>query len=318
MKYPDSPRRNPSRARVALLPLTMLLAGAALGYVLGSSGFRWSSEDTAPAEAANASAITFQGKAGKDAPGGDAISALLDSNGLDTERSRRVLAYVDSVKDGDLESQIDEILARRRGRQGYDLIRSLYRKWVGRDPAAALRHAGELVGRSREHALRAVLISWAAKDPHAVLAWSEEHGKASETQSGVHTALRTIARENPEEAIALAEQGRLPGRDASFLYAIWAERDPGAAAARALSIPRANERGNALRSIAMQWTYEDPQAAWEWGNGLEHARDRDAALHSVVNTVARDGDTDRAIAFLDEMTPGQTRHNATRQRTSSQ
>lgn len=298
------------------------------------SRFGKSSLKTAPSEAS----ITFGGPSNPVAQSGDVLRALLDPGAATEyggyERSQKVLAFVDGVKANEIAAQIEAVSARQTGNRGYDVIRSLYQKWVQLDPAAALRHADGLKGQDRMTALDTVLSSWARKEPYEALAWMEENGDSLETQSAVHGALSAIAEKNPEEAIDLIEKSqairsigtsyhirddwfRVLGINTGFLYGIWAEKDPQAAMARALAIPNSQERTNALQSVAWQWACQNPRAAWEWGSGLEHARDRDAVLQNIVSAVVGGGDTNQAIAFLDTLAPGQARRTALQQIVSS-
>ncbi len=307
---------NPSAERLhrkpAVLFVVGLVAGAAVGVIYGSGRFSRERERV-PRPSSDESAVTYHGSAASsNGPASGMLAGLLGAGSAGSlDRTRAVLAFVDGVKSGDFAVQIDEVFARRRGNQGYDLIANLYQKWVESDPAAALRHAEGLEVRNRNAALNAVLSAWAAKEPYQVIAWVEEHGNSQESRSALHSALRAIAQDDPEAAIALAEGSKFVDRsNTSFLYGIWAEKDPRAAASRALSIPHAQERRNALWSLASQWALADPQAAWDWGNGLERVSERDAVLRMVVGAVVGTGDTSQAIAFLEAMPHGQGRQQA--------
>ncbi|MCB1204910.1 MAG: hypothetical protein KDN18_11670 [Verrucomicrobiae bacterium] len=329
----ETPKTATGRKKSSFTFLLGLVAGAVVGTVFGGGGFfnglgpssENAGDQKGPSVTFGVTATSSKG------PASDAIARLLDSSnegGLD--RDREVLAFVDALKPGEFGARLNEAFARRKGNQGYDLIGKLYQKWVEKDRAAALAHAESLEGKDRKTALMTVLSAWAAKEPYEVLAWIEEHGKKDETQSALYTVFRTIAQKDPEEAIALAERSKqmkasggnvlinggsygLMGMNTSFLYAIWAEKDPRAAAARALTIPNSQERSSALWTLASTWAQSDPGAAWEWGNALERASDRKAVLQNVISAVAGNGDTSQAIAFLETMPPGQGRSDALQQ-----
>jgi hypothetical protein len=328
MKDPSSsPAR--SRGKAAALFGIGLLSGATLGLLFGGGRFARDAETAAEASPEK-SALTYGGTAVAKGPSGDPLGALLGAGAIPYggyNRAREVLEFVEGLKPGDLAGQIDAIFARDTRNRGYDLIKSLYQKWVEEDPAAALRHAEGLKGRDRKIAFDFVLSAWAAKEPYEVLAWIEEQGEGIENQSTIHTALRTIAQENPEEAIAYFESRKMHlsgdqigfsggssfttvGLNTGFLYGIWAEKDPKAAAAAVLSIPNVSDRKNALFSIAAQWAMADPRAVWDWGNGLERVSERDAVLGSVVRALLGNDDTGQAIAFLEAMPPGENRRQA--------
>jgi hypothetical protein len=298
-----------------------------MGLLFRSGGFSHK-EPTTSRLSAGEDAVTFEGEAAAKGSSGDTLGRLLESgNTRGLGRTREMLAFVDGLKPGEIETRIEEALARRKGHQGFELIHKLYQKWVEQDAAAALRHAEGLEGRDRKTALDAVLAAWAEKEPYEALAWIEEHGADIETHSVIDAALRAIAREDPEKAIAFFESRKtvlsakrtvfsgggsysMEGISPHYLYGIWAEKDPQAAASHALSIPHALDRKIALNSLAAQWALADPRAAWDWGQGMEQVSERDAVLQCVVGAVLENGDTSQAIAFLDAMVPGPTRRQA--------
>ncbi len=306
-----------------------LAAGLAPGVVLGlglAQVLPGAREIRTEAEAPRA--VTLSAPPQAKASGGGALAELLEGDGSGgIDRDRKLLAFVDGVKPGDFAERIEEAFARRRGSKGHDLVSKLYQRWTEIDPSAALRHAEGLTGRNRLIGLGIVLSAWAQREPYKVIAWIEEHGKEGETSSGIYAALRKIAETDPEEAIALAERRKgggnrsssvsgdnwhvnMGGLNASFLYSDWASRDPGAAAAKAASIPNAQERTNVFLAIARQWAELDPEAAWAWGSGLERAPERDRVLQSIVGGLVANDETDQAVAFLDSLPAGQARKSA--------
>jgi hypothetical protein len=293
-----------------------LAGGTIIGWGLGSTGLFSASGNRGDAETSNSAdtSVTFEVRGNLAAPGGDALDQLLEAGDTGTpERVRLLLSYVDTIGSGDIAGELDEVFARRRGNRGYDLIRALYQKWVEQDPSAALAHALAQKGKNRTSALSIALSAWGTKEPYETIAWMEGHGNSKETQSGAYAAMRAIAGEDPAAALALFEKYRkslMPGTNSGFLYSIWAEKDPRAAATSAMTIPNAQDRDYALQALASTWANEDPQAAWKWGNELERARDRDAVLRSVIGAIVGEGDTTRAIAFLETMEPGRGRNSA--------
>lgn len=318
MSDPRDPTKTAGK-RPLYLVLAGFLAGTAMGFALDGT---WLSRSATPGSKASAdeSAVTFAGAADTPkGPASDALARLLETGRTGgIEQTRNVLAFVDALKPGEYEARLNEALARRKGNQGYELINGLYQKWVEKDRPAALNHALGLEGKDRKTALTAVLNAWAARDPYETLAWIEEHDKTDETRSALYNVFRTIAQTDPEEAIALAERnitssnGRV-NFNTGYLYAIWAETDPRAAATKALAIPNSQERSGALWSLASAWAQADPAAAWDWGLTLERAGDRNAVFRNIISAVTNDGDTSQAIAFLDSLPPGQGRSEAMQQ-----
>jgi hypothetical protein len=320
MSDPRDPTK-PAGKRPLFLLLAGFLAGTAMGVALDGA---WLSRGATPESKASAdeNAVTFAGAVDSaKGPASEAMVRLLETGRTGgIEQTRNVLAFVDALKPGEYEARLNEALARRKGNQGYELINGLYQKWVEKDRPAALNHALGLEGKDRKTALTAVLTAWAAKKPYETLAWIEENGKGDETRSALYNVFRTIAQTDPEEAIALAERSKsmtsstgIVNVNTSYLYAIWAETDPRAAATKALAIPNSQERSNALWSLASAWAQADPAAAWDWGLTLERAGDRNAVFRNIITAVTNDGDTSQAIAFLDSLPPGQGRSEAMQQ-----
>lgn len=309
----NAPHQEAAQRRPYLLPLLALSIGLAGGLGLGRGPLFRADETGVPAKAdAENTAVTFTGK-GNEGRVDDVLGAVLDSKGPGLDHHRRLIHFVDSLAPGEVEGRIDEVLARRKGPEGYDLIAHLYSHWVAHDRSAALRHAQNLTGMDRHTALSAVLHAWARQEPRAMIAWVQENRPGADQRFGVYQALETLAREAPAEAIALAMDGNLAetaGMDPNRLYGFWAEKDPLAAAARALSIEKPADRREALGFIASQWALEAPEAAWNWASSLEHPADREEATRSLISYLALYGDTGLASGFLDKMPPGKSRIEA--------
>ena len=312
MSDPRDPTKTAGKRPLFLL-LAGFLAGTAMGVALDGA---WLSRSATPDSkvSADENVITFKGKTTP----GDSSSAMLtklleSSESTSLERSREMLALVDGLEPGELETRINEFFARRKGNEGYVLIGNLYSRWVETDREGALNHARSLEGKDRKTALSSVLQAWAGKEPREVLAWVKEHGVSVEGRGAVYTALRTMAVTNPEEAIAAAESGGyalMGGMNPSFIYSIWAETDPRAAATHALLISKSTDRKNALSSLASQWAAQDPTVAWNWANGLERIADRNAAVSGLIGQIAGNSNSTEAIAFLEKMPPGKGREEA--------
>lgn len=307
--------------------MLLFSAGLVCGLALGAGFLKFRKSDApslAAVSPAEAETVTFAGAA----PSGEASGALAallearDTTGL--QRSRETLAFVDSVAASDFAARLDEIFAQRKGSKGADLISGIYERWVKLDAAAALRHAENLEGKDRKAALSSVLSHWAKEEPRKVLAWIEANGGNEGLQSPVSAALRQIGRKNPLEAIELLESnpllrggGRSFGSDGKvynwspvdpgFLYQIWAETDPAAAAARAVEITDNNQRYSSITSVAREWATRDPAAAWRWAGTLTRPNEQENISESIIATVMADGDTRQAVAFLETMPDGKPR-----------
>lgn len=305
---------NGRAARSGRMFLIGILVGGAAGF--GLSRTTWFAREATQAVGTlteESGVMTFAGGKG-DKTGNDLVDELLGSEGQSNlDHARQMLAFVDSVKAGELEAQLNEVFARRKGDKGYELIGKLYAKWVQLDRASALQHAESLEGKNRKSALTAVLNAWAADEPREVIKWLQEHEKEFSGGGIAYNALKTIAEKDPLEAIAVFEaNGRrmMPNYVSGFIHGVWAEKDPEAAAAHALTISGSTERNNALRALTSEWASSAPGDVWRWANGLERSTDRNAVLKSLVGQIASNEDPDRAIEFLDKIPPGRDHDSA--------
>lgn len=284
-------------------PVATFLIGLLVGGILGALfgvGLISKNSGSDPVIHPDQGAVTHPDDSTPKVPKTEALNRLL-ANGevVGLDRDRLMIAFIDSLGPGDMEAQIDQIFSQRKGNRHHDLIWRLYRRWVEADLEAALRHAEGLEYPDRKSALDVVLLAWAEKDPRAVLAWCEAHGKSQEAQSARNSALQEIAKTDPEGALALAE--KFGDRNTSGIFSIWAETDPESASNRAESIQNTAERQVVFRSVAANWANTDPQAAWEWANALPRKNDRMGALEMILDQVSSNGDFERANEFIDRL-----------------
>ena len=78
-----------------------------------------------------------------------------------------------------------------------------------------------------------------------------------------------MARQDPEAALEFAgKMGLHRYGDLQGLWEAWAERDPAAAAAKAMEVMLGQERESAIRSIVWAWAERDPQGELSWVKDL--------------------------------------------------
>src|SRR6185295_4828329 len=124
-----------------------------------------------------------------------------------------------------------------------------------------------------------VAASWGHRDPAAALLWAEQLPEREAALRAVGAAMVKSVRADPVQALGLVqtlpEKERRPAME--VIVAAWAEIDPRAAAAVALSFP-GGPVGTA--EVARVWGARDPEAAKAWANTLP-ASERDAALRMI-------------------------------------
>ena len=108
-----------------------------------------------------------------------------------------------------------------------------------------------------------------------------------------------VHRVQPEALPILATflDEHVPRTGVNDLYRRWAESDPEAAAAMAVTVRGAN---GAVNAVARSWVETDPEAAMAWAKSLENPPQRQHALHGAVAYVA-DRDPAAAAGLIDQM-----------------
>jgi hypothetical protein len=95
------------------------------------------------------------------------------------------------------------------------------------------------------------------------------------------------AKENPEQALDLAQNWIRPGRElndlATTIFQTLAAADPRGTAARALQLARGPFRVEAIAAVADSWGEADPHGALEWARSLPEGNEKQGAILSAVS-----------------------------------
>ena len=244
----------------------------------------------------------------------DRVLTEADQPGLGNARQHRMLAFVESLDAAQIGSTLDRVQAQNPFGRAYELVRALYARWTELDRPAALDHALNLTGNNRQSSLGSVVTFWAEREPQLAWQWFEENAETIQQPFAGTSILTTIAREQPEKALALFSASQVMQRSFSsngpdFLYGTWAGNDPEAAATHLqANLKHPNHRRAAISRIISAWIARDPDAAWTWAKQLPGESERLRAMETSITYLAIN-DLDRARVLLEEFSEGKARRS---------
>lgn len=265
-----------------LTPPTLIAAIA----VIGASGFfigRLSGPDAG--ETASAENTNLSGRPGARASAGS--SAANPSRPTRPSAERREAGSANLRTADERRARLEEIV---RGENAIDRSRALlaFIDQLGpdefEDAVAGFRSLGITESRFGEYAL--LLTAWAEVDPMAALAYSREN-----TSGGfaTNTILAAWANQDAEGAIQWAESSHTGEGANPFMAGIirsLAATDPTRATQLLTSMPRSEERGEALSAMMPHLIRQGPDAAREWISSLTDDSLRDGAMSRAAVQLA--------------------------------
>ena len=227
------------------------------------------------------------------------------------DRNRALLAFIDQLGPGDFESAVAHFrsLGITESRFGeYSLLLSA---WAKADPMAALAYAKENTG--NRFATNTILTTWASADPEAAVRWAEANHDGDGANPYMAGIIRAIAGTDPARATQLLtsmprSQERGEALDAMLPHLL----SQGGDATRAWIDGITDEalRGGAMMRVADQLAATDPAgtAAWLMANPGEATQRR---MDDVYSTWAQK-DEQAAMSSLAALPAGENRTNALR------
>lgn len=236
-------------------------------------------------------------------------SIVRGENPLD--RNRALLAFIDQLGPGDFENAVAHFrsLGITESRFGeYSLLLSA---WAKADPMAALAYARENTG--NRFATNTILTTWASTDPEAAVRWAEANHDGDGANPYMAGIIRAIAGTDPTRATQLLtsmprSQERGEALDAMLPHLL----SQGGDATRAWIDGITDEalRGGAMMRAAEQLAATDPAgtAAWLMANPGEATQRR---MDDVYSTWAQK-DEQAAMTSLAALPSGENRTNALR------
>lgn len=177
--------------------------------------------------------------------------------------------------------------------------------WAARDLAGAKAWLFAQPAEARSSGMTTLARLWAQVDGEGLRrflresAGDDDSGSRSAVQdSGVLAALAA-----GDAGATLSLLAAYPGERASAsVLEMWAERDPVAAAARALDSPGAEKKHRAIVAVVAGWTRHDPAAARAWIDQLTEPAAVDSAWKTYAEEFARK-DAAAALASLEDAPP---------------
>jgi hypothetical protein len=180
-----------------------------------------------------------------------------------------------------------------------------------KDPKAASELALKLDRKSgsRRPMLGMAFADWMGREPAAALDWLTKNELPQTSGSGVGSAVSRWAKENLEDARALAETSRVPAVLNGVLHGIL-DKDPTAAAKLAMARGADEVDAHVWQLIGQSKANHDAAEAAEWLKQLPANRAQESATSGVIQSwVSKD--TAAAATWIDRLQPGDLRDRAT-------
>ncbi|MGJ8723823.1 MAG: hypothetical protein ACSHYB_04635 [Roseibacillus sp.] len=180
------------------------------------------------------------------------------------ERNNALLALIDSLSPDEFLSVVDSfrqlgITDERRGE--YEMLLTA---WAKVNPSEALAYASE--NTRGGFARNTILSTWAATNPDAAIAWAESnHDNPDRANPWLVGVIEGIAPYDISRATDLME-----------------------------TLPRSEQRGEALRSVLSQLMSKDPEDAKNWTSTIEDDYLRSGAAAYTAEAIARKDPADAA------------------------
>jgi hypothetical protein len=200
----------------------------------------------------------------------------------------------------------------KMGRTGMFVRPTILQSWAATDPKAAAQYfesnrsdfamMGMMGGRGRGGSSGAGTVAgeWARQDPDGALAWSKTLEGREKEQATVN-ALTQIATTDPEKAAGLTSglDGDSLSRANASIASEWAKTDWSATEAFVKGLP-ADQQGEALSAAVRSLADEDPTLASSKALEIPEGNDRDKAVESVAEAMARNEKPAEAAAWVME------------------
>ncbi len=118
----------------------------------------------------------------------------------------------------------------------------------------------------------------------------------------------------PGALVAVAPPARDAGyEDKSDYLKVLAAKDPQAAIAWAQANAEERELDDLYEIIAEEWAKTDPRGAFDWAQTLSISAEREDAIIGVMQGILAGGNVELALAFSEELPPGEHRDEATKE-----
>ncbi len=207
----------------------------------------------------------------------------------------RITLGVEKLSSSELAEVMEMIQQDTREKPGYaegryQLMNSVFEKWVLVDPDAALAFANSCKQRSfKSMAISSCFAGLAQADPGRAKLELNQLPKGEIRKQAGQAIISSLATRDPEAALDLLEKEPSPGGFgdyyASQALAEWAKKDPKAAAARLASLPKDRVDEDSAGAVAASWAKTDPEAALAWAK-TQKGDWKNSATQSVYRELA--------------------------------
>lgn len=228
-------------------------------------------------------------------------------NALD--RNRALLAYIDQLAPADFEDAIEHFRSLDLGDDRNGEYAMLLSAWAKIDPLTAISYARE--NTNGGFATNTILTSWATADPEAAIQWAKANHEGDEGNRFFAGIIRGLAGSDPARATALLTtmpRGDERGDALEEMVPHVLNTGPEAARQWVASISDETLRNSLMGEMAEPMADKDPQgtAAWLIANpGEASARQMDDVFEKWAEANPRE-----ALASFETLPPGASRSNA--------
>ncbi|HWB01485.1 MAG TPA: hypothetical protein VG796_00585 [Verrucomicrobiales bacterium] len=257
---------------------------------------------------ANAMQGIFSSWAASDPKAANAAAQAIPEAGL---RHQALSAIFESWGSSDPQSALAAVQILPKGQAKIEALGRIFSSWAGTDPSAAAAAAASLPKRERQNAISYIAGSWGANDPAAALAWAKTIPAKEGGEWAVSNILSQQARTDGPAAVAAwrelpASQRSNPlreivnnwmnyDREGALAFARSLERPQDKASALSsclrsmdfsetteinallAELPQGQPRQQALRNLAENRAWQDPEGTLDWLTSLSEM-DRATAL----------------------------------------
>ncbi len=185
-------------------------------------------------------------------------------NALD--RNRALLAYIDQLAPDDFEDAVEHFRSLDLGDDRNGEFALLLSAWAKLDPLTAISYARE--NTRGGFATNTILTSWATADPEAAIQWAMANHEGDEGNRFFAGIIRGLAGSDPARATALLT-----------------------------TMPRGDERGDALEEMVPHILNTGPEAARLWVAGISDETLRNSLIAEMAEPMA-DKDPQGTAAWL--------------------
>ena len=218
------------------------------------------------------------------------------------------LAALARLSAGQLESLASELKDDLLHPYQKEMRDAFFRAWAAKDPHAALAFVeGQASSAMKEEMRAGILRGWAAADLERYLGWVDSQKDGAILHEAVRIAIPQLVALDPKGAIGLTAKLPAHFRSSAYvdIFSSWVLADPKAAtkALEGMELPY-RDRLAVQRALAAGWVVADPEAALAWASSLPAGKQRVDTMQ-VLAAVWAEKDPEAAIRHAETMGTGE-------------